>query len=331
MIEIEKTYLVKELPEGLGDCKFIEIIDIYIPKESRHPVLRVRKNSNKFEITKKEPVEEDVSHQEEQTIILTEKEFNSLMSLDGKKVHKIRYLYDYHGRLAEIDVFQGDLKGLVLADFEFDSIEEKDKFEMPDFCLVDITQEEFIAGGMICGKAYEDIEEDLNKYDYKKLDFNISISEQIKEEAKKFHDSKTGHEWDHVERVHKLAFHIGEIENADLEILELAVFLHDIGRKLQDESTGEICHAEKGAELAKDILKKYNYPEDKINKIIHCIETHRFRNEKIPQTKEAMILFDADHLDGIGAVGIGRAFYFAGNIGSKLHNSDVNIKETKPY
>lgn len=58
---------------------------------------------------------------------------------------------------------------MVVVDFEFDNKEEKDKFEMPDFCLADVTQEEFIAGGMICGKSYEDVEKDLKKFSYKKI------------------------------------------------------------------------------------------------------------------------------------------------------------------
>ncbi len=121
-------------------------------------------------MTKKEPVNYgDASHQKEQTIQLTESEFNELSQLNGKRIHKLRYLYDYNGKTAEFDVFQGDLKGLVVVDFEFDSIEEKDSFEMPDFCLVDITQEDFIAGGMICGKSYEDIESELDRFDYKRL------------------------------------------------------------------------------------------------------------------------------------------------------------------
>ena len=40
---------------------------------------------------------------------------------------------------------------------------------MPEFCLVDITTEDFIAGGMICGKCYYNVEENLKKFDYKKL------------------------------------------------------------------------------------------------------------------------------------------------------------------
>ena len=170
MIELEKTYLVKEIPENLKNCEFKEIIDVYIPKSSEHPKLRLRKNGDKFELTKKEPVNEgDASHQEEQTIKLTETEFNALNDLEGKRVRKLRYYFDYNSRTAEVDVFQDALKGLVIVDFEFATIKEKDKFEMPDFCLIDITQEVFVAGGMICGKSYEDIEDDLDRFDYRKL------------------------------------------------------------------------------------------------------------------------------------------------------------------
>lgn len=171
MIELEKTYLAKKLPEGLKSCKFKEIIDVYIPKSSKHPKLRLRKNGNNFELTKKEPVDNtDASAQQEQTIILTEIEFNALNEqIEGKRVHKIRYFYDYNGRIAEFDVFQKDLEGLVVVDFEFKTLKEKDNFQIPDFCLIDITQEVFIAGGMICGKSYKDIEENLRKFSYNKL------------------------------------------------------------------------------------------------------------------------------------------------------------------
>ena len=168
MIELEKTYLAKFLPD-LKKCKSKEIIDIYLPKSAKHPVLRIRKNGDKFEMTKKQPIGEDKTIQEEQTIILTKEEFQELSSLEGKRIHKIRFYFPYNGRTAEIDVFQGDLKGLVLVDFEFESEQEKQAFEKPDFCLVEVTQEEFIAGGMLCGKTYKDIEKNLQKFGYKSL------------------------------------------------------------------------------------------------------------------------------------------------------------------
>ncbi len=170
MIELEKTYLAKRIPEGLASCKSKEIIDVYHPLTSHHPVLRLRKNGDKFEMTKKEPIKDgDASEQREQTIKLTEEEFNHLLKLEGKKTHKIRYLYEHQGRTAEVDVFQGALKGLVVVDFEFNDSEEKAKFGMPEFCMADVTQETFLAGGMVCGKSYEDLSEDLKRFNYVKL------------------------------------------------------------------------------------------------------------------------------------------------------------------
>ena len=171
MLELERTYLAKRLPKDLRRCRCKEIVDSYIPQCSEHPMLRLRKSENNYELTKKEPIQNsDASEQQEQTIILTEFEFNSLQEqIKGKRVHKIKYYYDYGGRTAEFDVFQDALQGLVVVEFEFATIEEKNSFEIPDFCLADITQELFIAGGRICGKSYEDIERELKRFKYSKL------------------------------------------------------------------------------------------------------------------------------------------------------------------
>ena len=78
-IELERTFLLKDIPAGLRKCKSIEIIDIYIPKSVRHPVLRIRKKGDVFEITKKYPlVGKDSSEQGEHSISLTKEEFEGL-------------------------------------------------------------------------------------------------------------------------------------------------------------------------------------------------------------------------------------------------------------
>ncbi len=167
MIELENTYLMKKIPEGLFDCGHKEVVDVYLPITSNHPVMRLRKNGDDFELTKKYPVKEgDASQQAEETIILDQGEFDMLNTLEGKRVHKVRYYYDHKGHLAEVDVFKGDLEGLIVVDFEFDTVEDKDAFMMPDFCLVDVTQETFVAGGMLAGKEYGDIEGDLDRLGY---------------------------------------------------------------------------------------------------------------------------------------------------------------------
>ena len=167
MIELERTFLAKKIPD-LSNCKGIEIIDVYIPKNREHPTLRIRKFGDMFELTKKEPLK-DASVQKEQTIPLSKEEFEELSGLVGKRTEKVRFYFEHGGRKAEIDIFKGDLEGLVLVDFEFENEREKDSFVMPGFCLVDVTHEEFVAGGMLCGKKYSDIENDLRKFGYERL------------------------------------------------------------------------------------------------------------------------------------------------------------------
>jgi uncharacterized protein len=146
-----------------------------------------------------------------------------------------------------------------------------------------------------------------------------------------FEDAKHSHDWEHTERVYKLCMHIGAIEGADLDVLAISAFLHDIGRTHQDKSKGSICHAEKGVDMARDMLEKYPIPHEKKENIIHCILTHRYRNSHVPETIEAKVLFDADKLDAIGAVGIARAYLFAGEVGAVLHNPHAIPEQTKPY
>ena len=166
-IELEKTYLVKRIPEDVENFPHKEIIDVYFPVSERHPVLRLRKSGDKYEMTKKSPVHgKDSSEQYEHTIKLTEEEFKSLSEAKGKKSRKLRYYYKKNGIDAEIAVYKDDLEGLVLVDFEFKDSESKDNFKEPDYCLADVTQDEIFAGGMLCGKKFSDLEPVLKKFGY---------------------------------------------------------------------------------------------------------------------------------------------------------------------
>jgi len=160
----------------------------------------------------------------------------------------------------------------------------------------------------------------------------MNLFDDIKQEAKPyFLNAKGSHDWDHVERVYNLCLHIGKKENADLEILKFAALLHDLARTEEQESKGKICHAEKSAEIAREILKKHNIDEEKIEKVVHCIKAHRKRSKEKPKTLEAKILFDADGLDQLGAVGLGRLFLYAGEIGSRLHFKNVDLQKHREY
>jgi uncharacterized protein len=125
--------------------------------------------------------------------------------------------------------------------------------------------------------------------------------------------------------------HIGRTEGANLQVLKIAAYLHDIGRPHEDASRGTICHAKKGAEIARGLLEECPISQEHKANIIHCIRSHRFRGNHAPETLEAKVLFDADKLDAIGAVGIGRAFLFAGEVGARLHTPHVEPEDTLPY
>jgi len=146
-----------------------------------------------------------------------------------------------------------------------------------------------------------------------------------------FRHARGSHAWDHTVRVYDLCLRIGRREKADLEILKLAALLHDVGREEEDRSNGRVCHARKSAELARRILRKHGIGRGRSVRVIRCIETHRFRGRRVPDSVEGKVLFDADKLDSIGAVGIGRAFLFAGEVGARLHDPDIRLDETRPY
>jgi uncharacterized protein len=156
--------------------------------------------------------------------------------------------------------------------------------------------------------------------------------ETVKGHAEKlFIDANGSHDWDHTLRVGRLCERIGPVEGADMDVLLIAAYLHDIGRYYQDASNGEVCHAEKGAQMAWPIVKKLPVSEKQKKNIIHCVKSHRFRGNHAPKTVEAKVLFDADKLDAIGAVGVARAYLFAGEIGARLHNPDISVEKSKPY
>jgi CYTH domain-containing protein len=170
MEEIERTYLPKTLPDGIENAPRREILDIYIPATAEHPTLRIRSAGEKYEITKKEPIyEKDSSRHLETTIPLSKEEFEELARLKGKRTRKTRYDYRENGIHYEIDIFRDGLAGLVLVDIEFNSSEEKNAFVPPEWCRAEVTQEEFLAGGMVCGKRYANLQAQLDKFGYKKI------------------------------------------------------------------------------------------------------------------------------------------------------------------
>jgi len=140
------------------------------------------------------------------------------------------------------------------------------------------------------------------------------------------------HDFDHTLRViTNVCTLLKEIHDADAEVTLLAALLHDIARPEEDNSCGKICHAELGAQIAVKMLTDAEIAPDIIARVSAAVRTHRFRRGNLPQSIEAQIVYDADKLDSLGAIGIGRAFLFAGRAGARLHNTAEEALNSPAY
>jgi len=148
----------------------------------------------------------------------------------------------------------------------------------------------------------------------------------------RFQSALSCHDWDHVSRVYNLALSIGKKEKADMGVIKVAALLHDIKRSEEMLNKGKFCHALEGAKEAEKILRGLDLEEKFIAEVKHCIEAHRFRNNIEPASLEAKVLSDADKLDALGAIGVGRGFLWSGKHGLRLHNTDPKIiRRNNPY
>jgi len=136
----------------------------------------------------------------------------------------------------------------------------------------------------------------------------------IAEAQRYYEEADAVHDFDHVLRVLALAERIGRAEGADLEIVQTAALLHDVGRE-RAEAAG-LDHAAFAAGRAREILS--GQPPAWVETVVHAIAAHRFRAAPWPETLEAQVLFDADKLDAIGAVGVARAFAYGGAHNQRL-------------
>jgi len=126
------------------------------------------------------------------------------------------------------------------------------------------------------------------------------------------------HDYDHLVRVMALADRIQADEGGDLPTIWAAVALHDIGQERERRYGGD--HALIGAELAAELLKDTPFPQHSIPAIQQAIREHRMTGGAIPQTLEGRILYDADKIDCLGAIGIGRLYCITGRYNQKIYS-----------
>lgn len=154
------------------------------------------------------------------------------------------------------------------------------------------------------------------------------MNEKLIEQTKKyveefFKGDSSGHDYCHTLRVYNLAKTISEKEGGNQEIIVLAALLHDVDDYKIIGDNGIPFYN------AKTFLKNNNVDEGKIAEICNVISTISFKGTDTvaPASIEGKVVQDADRLDAIGAIGIGRTFAYGGKVGRPMHNPDIKYNE----
>jgi uncharacterized protein len=159
-------------------------------------------------------------------------------------------------------------------------------------------------------------------------DYRAACLDALKKEWGQTQDS--AHDLAHIMRVEAAAKQIATAQEADLNIVMPAVWLHDLINLPKDHPQrheASRMSAEKGA----DILSNLGYDEAYLKPIQHAIAAHSFSVGITPETIEAKVVQDADRLDALGAIGIARCFAVSGSLGRGLiHPYDPLCEDREP-
>jgi CYTH domain-containing protein len=166
-IERERRYLLQDLPEGLTRADHhLQITDNYLTGTR----LRIRKvrdpKTNKWivKFTQKfAPNPVDLSRTVITNTYLNAIEAETLAIFSANEIRKNRYPFEFAGRQFAIDMFLGDLFGLVLAEVSFDTDEKLDSFPLPPFAIADVTNHELFTGGKLSELTFEDIRNEISR------------------------------------------------------------------------------------------------------------------------------------------------------------------------
>jgi CYTH domain-containing protein len=166
-VERERRYLLEDLPEGLTrvDSHF-QITDNYITGTR----LRIRKarepRTNKWTVKftqKIAPNPADLSRTIITNTYLNALEADVMSVFHSNEIRKNRYPFEFAGRKFAIDMFLGDLFGLVLAEVSFETDEELDSFPKPPFAIADVTNNELFSGGKLCEMTFAAVRAEIIK------------------------------------------------------------------------------------------------------------------------------------------------------------------------
>src|SRR5689334_1224623 len=164
-VERERRFLLADLPEGLTRVDpHLQITDNYITG-TRLRLRKVREpRTNKWVVKftqKFAPNPEDLSRTIITNTYLNALEAETLSVFNSNEIRKNRYRFEFEGREFGVDMFLGDLFGLVLAEVSFATDEELDSFEKPPFAIADVTNDAIFSGGRLSELTFAEVKQHI--------------------------------------------------------------------------------------------------------------------------------------------------------------------------
>lgn len=161
------------------------------------------------------------------------------------------------------------------------------------------------------------------------MDNKKTIDKTILFVKKELANAEGGHDWFHINRVYNNAKNIAKTENVNLLIVELGALLHDIADSKFHNGDEEI-----GPKKAKEFLESINVEKSIISHVENIVRHISFsggNHKREFNSIEMDVVQDADKLDAIGAIGIGRTFTYGGHMNRQMYNPDIksNLNMTK--
>ncbi len=164
-LERERRYLLHDLPEGLTRASpHLQLTDNYITgtrlrlRKVRDPLTNrwIVKFTQKFAADPNDLTRTFITN-----TYLNAREAEILAVFEANEIRKNRYPFEFAGYKFAVDMFLGDLFGLVLAEVSFESDEELESFRQPQFALAEVSNNELFSGGRLCELKFAELRDEI--------------------------------------------------------------------------------------------------------------------------------------------------------------------------
>lgn len=251
MLEIEKKFLINEVPENIESCEKQEILQGYFKENQKNIRIRktvIEKKGRKYityTMTKK--TGNGLIRQEEEKKI-SENQFKDYREFaKDNQIRKTRYLYPYKKNIIEINQFHDSLDGLRMAEIEFWSIEKSNKFIPPSRCSQEVTERKEANNSYL---AVHGMNKLIKNTHFENTLTRFQLKSFYNQEAKKYTQTRTKHRND----AEKIINTIQNYPKKEIKLIEVGCWSWRLLQHLEHIINKKITYI--GVDISENLLEE---------------------------------------------------------------------------